>query len=152
MTRRIIKEGEDLIREFEGLRLDAYQCAAGVWTCGIGETGSDVRKGVTWTAAYAEERFQRRLRIVEEQVEKMLLGAHVPDSVFAVLVSMTFNCGADAISKSTLVRKVRKGDLLGAYSEIPKWCHSKGQLIAGLVRRRAAEQKLWQDYRHRKNR
>lgn len=144
MTRRISKSGEKLIRDFEGLRLTSYLCSANVWTCGVGETGSDIKQGTVWTPEYAEQRFQRRLRIVEAEVDKMLMGApRIPDEVHAVLCSMTFNMGATAMAKSSLVRKLRKGDLAGAFNEVPRWCHAGGQLVAGLVRRRAAEQALW---------
>jgi lysozyme len=150
VPRRMIPAGETLIREAEGCRLESYRCSAGVPTIGVGETGPDIRMGMTWTAEYAEERFQKRLRIVEGQVEKLLLGARVPDSVFAAVCSLVFNLGPAAIERSTLLRKLRKGDLTGAFSEIPRWCHAGGVLIPGLVLRRKREQDLWNQYKYQR--
>ena len=39
---KISDQGIALIKEFEGLRLTTYKCAAGVKTIGYGHTGSDV--------------------------------------------------------------------------------------------------------------
>ena len=42
----ISKNGVDLIKQFEGLKLNAYKCPAGIWTIGWGHTGKDVFKGI----------------------------------------------------------------------------------------------------------
>jgi lysozyme len=142
MTRRCTPEGIALIKQFEECRLTAYLCPASKWTCGWGET-EDVTRGTTWTQEEADRRFDLRLRRTEAAVEKMLMGTKVPDSVFSAMVSWVYNVGEGAAAKSTLVRKVRAGDLMGGWSELPRWCHSNGVLLSGLVRRRKAEQDLW---------
>lgn len=142
MTRRCTPEGIALIKHFEDCRLVAYLCPASKWTCGWGET-EGVTRGTTWTQEEADRRFDLRLRRTEAAVERMLMGTRVSDNIFSALVSLAFNIGEGAAAKSTLVRKLRAGDAMGAWSELPRWCHANGVLLPGLVRRRKAEQDLW---------
>ena len=142
MTRRITPEGVALIKEFEQCRLISYLCPAMKWTCGWGET-EGVAKGTVWTQEEADRRLELRLRRTEVAVEKMLMGARVPDSVFSAICSWVYNVGESAAAKSTLIRKVRAGDLTGGWAELPRWSHANGVLLPGLVRRRKAEQDLW---------
>lgn len=146
MARRILPEGEQLIQKFEGCRLESYVCSGGRWTVGWGETGPDIRKGTVWTQEQADARFQARLRKIEGEVEMMLKGQRIPDSVFSALVCLAYNIGTDALSKSTLMRKLRKADFLGAWAEYPRWVHAAGTMLPGLIRRRKAEQDLWNLY------
>ena len=143
MTRRIHPAGENLIKDFEGFALKSYKCPAGRWTISWGLTGPDIGPNTVWTAEKCDAEFQMRLRLYEREVEAMLMGARVNDFVFAALVSWCWNVGLDAARKSTLIRKLRAGDEMGAWSELPRWCHSNGQLLPGLVRRRRSEQELW---------
>jgi lysozyme len=147
MARRITAEGEALIKKYEGYRNTAYRCPAGRWTIGYGLTGPDIRQGTVWTDERCESEFQRRLRQTEADVERLLLGARVSDGCFSAIVSLTWNIGIDAFAKSTLLRKLRAGDPAGAWSELPRWVHSNGQLLPGLIKRRAAEQDLWDHWR-----
>lgn len=142
MTRRTNAAGVALIREFEGCRLIAYRCPANRWTCGYGET-ENVGPATVWTQAEADRRLDLRLRRTEAAVEKMLMGTRVSDNQFSSLVSLAYNIGETALARSTLIRKLRAGDTLGAFSEFPRWAHSRGQLLPGLVRRRRAEQELF---------
>lgn len=63
---------------------------------------------------------------------------------FDALVDFAFNLGNNALSGSTLLRKLNAGDFAGAADEFPKWCHAGGKLVPGLLRRRQAEQRLFQ--------
>jgi lysozyme len=94
------------------------------------------------TEEEAEARLKVDLRDAEEAVSRMVR-AKINDNQFSALVSLTFNCGGDAIAKSTLVRKLNAGLPMEAFSEFPRWCHSGGQILPGLIRRRAAEQALF---------
>jgi lysozyme len=142
MTRCTNAAGVAIIREFEGCKLKAYRCPANRWTCGYGET-ENVGPTTVWTQEEADRRLALRLRRTEAAVEKMLLGTRVSDNQFSALVSLTYNIGETAFAKSTLLRKLRAGDTLGAFSEFPRWAHANGQLLSGLVRRRRAEQELF---------
>ena len=142
MTRRTNAAGVAIIQEFEQCKLKAYRCPANRWTCGWGET-ENVGPTTIWTQQEADRRLELRLRRTEAAVERMLMGTRVSDNQFAALVSLAYNIGETALAKSTLLRKLRAGDTLGAFSEFPRWAHSNGQLLSGLVRRRRKEQELF---------
>jgi lysozyme len=82
------------------------------------------------------------LRDAEEAVSRMVR-TKVSDDQFSALCSLVFNCGRDAIAKSTLIRKLNAQDVWGSFAEFSRWCHSGGQVLPGLIRRRAAEQALF---------
>lgn len=143
MPRRVTPEGIALIKKYEGYSNSAYKCPAGKWTISYGLTGQDIRQGTIWTDEQCQRRFDARLAQFEADVERLLLGARVSDGCFSALVSLAWNIGIDAFAKSTCLRKLRAGDHTGAWSELPRWVHSNGVLLPGLVKRRAAEQALW---------
>lgn len=64
-------------------------------------------------------------------------------SQFDAMVSLAFNIGEGAFAKSTLVRKHLARDFAGAAAEFSKWNKGGGKVLAGLVKRRAAEAKLY---------
>ncbi|WP_353402726.1 lysozyme, partial [Pseudophaeobacter arcticus] len=66
----------------------------------------------------------------------------VPVGMKIALVSWTYNVGAGAACKSTLVRKANAGDLTGACNELPRWNRAGGRVWAGLVNRRGAERAM----------
>ena len=129
----------DLIKSFESLKLEAYLCPAGIPTIGYGHT-----HGVELGQTVDEDEAERLLEYDIEQVERELSRAlHVPvtQGQFDALCSFSFNCrGWD---KSTLLRLVNAGKPQLAAAEFPKWIHAGTRVIPGLVRRRAAEQRLF---------
>lgn len=139
--RRCNAAGIAIIKQFEGLRLEAYRCPKGVWTIGYGST-KGVKPGMKITEEEAEARLKVDLRDAEEAVSRMVR-TRITDAQFSSLVSLVFNCGCDAIAKSTLIRKLNAQDFYGAWAEFPRWVHSGGQVLPGLIRRRAAEQALF---------
>lgn len=142
--------GVALIQRFESLELRAYQCAAGVWTIGWGHTGPDVYRGLCITRARADELLAQDLARFERDVLQ-LVKVPLTQHQFDALVSFAFNVGSDidadtiaeGLGDSTLLRKLNAGDYAGAADEFPKWNKSRGQVLAGLVRRRAAERELF---------
>jgi GH24 family phage-related lysozyme (muramidase) len=134
------------IREFEGERLKAYKCSAGVWTIGVGHTSAagspSVTEGMTITAAESATILARDLAAFELGVERML-EVEVSQAQFDVLVSFAFNCGLGALKKSTLLKRVNEGNFDAVPAELMKWTRAGGKEVAGLVRRRRAEAKLW---------
>jgi lysozyme len=62
---------------------------------------------------------------------------------FDALTDFVFNLGAGALSGSTLLHKHRAGDFSGAAAEFGRWVHCKGQVLPGLVKRRAAEARMY---------
>ena len=132
--------GQELIKHFEGCRLDAYKCPAEVWTVGYGHTGPEVVPGYSITQPVADQLLRDDLDRFEKAVITNIDVA-LDQCEFDALVSFTYNCGAGALAESTLRRRLNRGeDKPTVFSqELPRWT-SGG--MAGLVRRREAEVKL----------
>ena len=137
----ISEAGIDLIKEFEGLRLDAYRCPAGKWTIGYGSTAG-VRQGMSITADEADDLLDRDLQFFEAGVEKAVK-VKIRQSQFDALVSFAFNLGLGSLKKSTLLKKLNAGDDHGAAEEFLRWCYANGVALTGLLRRRKAERELF---------
>lgn len=129
-----------LIRRFEGLRLKAYSCPAGVLTCGYGSTGTDINKDTVWSLEQAEERMRKDAKRFEDAAAK-LCPKQTGDNL-AALADFAYNLGATRLAGSTLRRKVNAGDMQGARREIVKWVRGGGRVLPGLVIRRKTEAAL----------
>jgi GH24 family phage-related lysozyme (muramidase) len=145
MTNRISQAAVDIVKHFEGLRLEAYECSAGVWTIGYGTTYTalgPVKAGQRITESEAETLLASDLRLFERRVHDALL-VPVTQHQFDALVSFAYNVGAAALAGSTLLRKLHKLDLGGAADEFLRWVRADGQVLPGLVRRRKAERAMF---------
>lgn len=147
MARQVNSAGIKLVKTFEGLKLQAYTCPAGVWTIGYGHT-QGVKKGDCISAEQADQLLSDDLCQAGEQVDRYV---RVPlhDNQFAALASFTFNAGAGNLAASTLLRRLNQGDYECVPSELAKWVKAtdpktqKKITLPGLVKRRAAEGQLW---------
>jgi GH24 family phage-related lysozyme (muramidase) len=133
--------GLDLIKSFEGLRLTAYICPAGVPTIGYGTT-SGVRMGDRITPAQAEALLRRDLAKFEQAVDQAVK-VTLNSNQFSALVSFTYNVGAGAFQRSTLLKLLNQGNYQAAAQEFMKWNRGGGRVLPGLTRRRLAEQRLF---------
>lgn len=138
---QISKNGIELIKHFEGLRLEAYKCPAGVWTIGYGHT-NNVHRGDRVTKQEAEEMLVKDLVRFEKGVNDAV---RVPiyQGQFDALVSFSYNMGLSAFRKSTLNVYLNKGEYDKAREELKVWVRGGGQVLPGLVRRREAEYRIW---------
>lgn len=134
-------KGITLIKSFEGLRLKAYKAlpTEKYFTIGYGHYGSDVKEGQTITEAEAEALLRADLKKYEAKVNKYS-AYNWNDNEYSALVSFAYNIGnIDGLTK--------KGDR--SREDIKKvWTsYSKagGKEIPGLVRRREAELKLFNE-------
>jgi lysozyme len=134
--------GLALIKGFEGLRLQAYKCPAGVWTIGYGHTGSDVTPGLAISSQQAEDLLKKDLTRFENAVFK-LVSVTVTQNQFDALVSFCYNLGEGALGKSTLLKLLNAGDAAAAADQFLKWDKAGGKTLAGLTRRRVAERDLF---------
>jgi lysozyme len=135
--------GVDLIKSFEGCRLQAYRDSTGVWTVGFGCTGRDVVKGTVWTQEQADSEFKQHLEEVSRVVDK-LVKVDVNENQFSALVSLAYNIGVGNLEKSKLMTDLNHYDnRIWAANEFPKWDKAGGVESQGLLRRRLAEQKLF---------
>ena len=139
----ISKAGLDLLRHFEGCRLEAYKCSAGVWTIGVGHTGPDVFEGLRISEAKAEDLLRSDLKIFEIAVAEHV---KVPlnNNQFDALVCFVFNIGRTAFSNSTLLKLLNdNADKKIVAAEFQRWNKVDGKPIEGLTRRRRAESELF---------
>ena len=140
--RKTSTNGLNLIRRFEGEKLTAYRCPAGIWTIGVGHTGPDVYSGLTITEERSLELLRADVSTFEAAVNS-LVRVPLNQNQFDALVSFVFNVGNGALKGSTLLRKLNAGDYEGAAKEFGRWTKALGQTLTGLIKRRAAEAGLF---------
>jgi lysozyme len=126
-----------LIRRFEGCRLRAYYCPAGVLTCGWGSTGPDITPSTVWTMAQATARMQ--LDAARFAVGTLRLCPGLSGDRLAAIADFAYNLGLTRLKGSTLRRRLLARDWQGACDELAKWIRGGGRVLPGLVLRRAAE-------------
>jgi lysozyme len=150
-------QGQDLIKRFEGLRLEAYQCSAGVWTIGYGHTSAaggvfsdtkgraqtEVMRGLAITAEEAERLFKADIDRFDNQVERLVKGIALSQNQFDALVSLAYNIGLGAFARSTVLKRLKRGDERGAADAFLMWNKAGGRVLRGLARRREAERALF---------
>lgn len=142
-----------LVREFEGCKLEAYPdpgTGGEPWTIGWGSTtlagGIPVKRGDKITQAVADQLLDAELTRVRAQVVKLLpMATHWSAARQAALVSFTYNVGAGALQDSTLRKRLLAGEdpATVVSQELPRWNKGGSGVMAGLVRRRAAEVALF---------
>lgn len=130
-----------LIKQFEGLRLKAYLCPAGIWTIGYGHT-SGVSPNSFITIQEADEYLHRDVASVEMQLNKLNLS--LSQCQWDAIVSFVFNVGIGNFKASTLLAKIRiNPDDNSIMDEFLRWVHANGKVMRGLQKRRLAEMKLY---------
>jgi lysozyme len=146
MARKINQTGLDLIKRFEGLKLDAYQDVAGVWTIGYGHIRG-VQPGMHITEAEAEQALRDDLLTAENVVEDATADASPNDNQFAAMVSLCFNIGAANFRGSSILREHLAGNTAAAANAFLLWNKARVQgvlqEVKGLTNRRAGERELY---------
>jgi len=137
----ISQKGLDAIKTFEGLRLDAYLCPAGVWTIGYGTTRG-VMKGDRITKEQAEKLLIEDVRQFEAAINKLVKVA-LKQGQFDALVVFCYNVGVGAFERSTLLSVLNMGRYADVPAQLMRWTKVKGKELSGLVNRRNAEVLLW---------
>jgi lysozyme len=146
---RIDSKGINLIKTFEGIRLGAYLCPAGVATIGYGSTyypdNTKVKMGDKLKdAAEADALLAVTVQPFENNVTALINGTQITTNQFNALVSFAFNLGTAALAKSTLLKKVKANPNDPSVTiEFMKWVNAGGIKLEGLVRRRKAEAELY---------
>jgi len=143
---KLSKNGINMIKQFEGCRLSAYQDSVGVWTIGYGWTkpvdGKPVAKGMSISQEKADSLLSVGVGDFEAGVEKLVTIA-INQNQFDALVDFVYNLGIGSLRSSTLLKKLNAGDYVGAAAEFPKWNKAGGKVLPGLVKRREAERVLF---------
>ena len=146
-----------LVEEFEGYAkklpdgsVQAYPdpgTGGKPWTIGIGSTtdedGNPIAPGTIWTRDRAIARFKAHLAEFGEGVDRAIAGKPTTAAQKAAMTSLAYNIGISAFSGSTVLKRHRAGDYAGAADAFAMWKKAGGRVMAGLVRRRAAEAKLY---------
>lgn len=167
MTRLINIAGRNVICSFEGLldgdpstvNLDPYLCPADVWSIAWGHaiidpvTNQLLRGAENRARAYALypggiTRDQAVALLDQDLIEKakgldVLIKTEVTSNQFSALGSFAFNEGLGHVNSSTLLRLVNARQFAAAADQFPLWDKANGQVLNGLVRRRAAERQLF---------
>jgi len=145
-----------IIKEFEGCKLKAYQDLRGIWTIGWGTTAPILYSftdwstyvfpavGVIWTQVEAD-------RALEEAVEHVMSGVlkviehcpiHIPDTALAALVSFVYNVGIGNFERSGVLKCLLRGDMVGASQNLLLWNKIGPYVSLGLSSRRKIESDL----------
>lgn len=138
----ISDRGVELIARYEGCRLYAYKCAAGVWTIGYGHTAG-VREGDTLDSEAAAKKLlaqdlEKYAGYVNACVKKGLITFPLNQNRFDALTSFVYNCGNGSLQKLVSGRDAETvADKLLQYNK------GGGKVLAGLTRRREEERALF---------
>lgn len=137
-------KGKNLIKEAEGLRLEAYLCPAGVPTIGWGHT-KGVKIGQHITLAEAEDLLVEDIAPIERLLNGMKINFR--QEQFDALVSWIFNLGEGKFKGSTMYQRIvgnaRDEEIT---DQMVKWIYSDGRPLPGLMKRRVAEANLFIGY------
>ena len=131
----------ELIKQFEGLRLKAYLCPAGIWTIGYGHT-SGVSPNSFITIQEADEYLHRDVATIEMQLNKLNL--ILRQCQWDAIISFVFNVGIGNFESSTLLAKIRiNPEDNSIIDEFLRWVYANGKVMRGLQKRRLTEMKLY---------
>ena len=130
-----------VIKKFEGLRLKAYKCPAGVYTIGYGHT-ENVCADSEISELMADQILRKDLKNVEQAVND--LGLPLLQCEFDALVSFIFNVGMYNFNKSTLKKLLLQKKFFYAAKEFDKWVFAGGKKLPGLQNRRNKERKIFE--------
>lgn len=132
----------ELVKKYEGCKLTAYKCPAGVWTIGYGHTGKvngvPVGSGMKITQAEAVNILKQDLERFEAKVQKYDSKYHWNQNEFDALTSFAFNVGS--IDQLTGMGVRNRNEIAAA---ITRYCKANGETLPGLLRRRQEEKALF---------
>jgi len=140
---KISEQGLELIKHFEGCELEAYKCAAGVWTIGYGH----IKTAVEGKVITQEEADNLLVEEIIEYEDYVRAAVEVPlkQYQFDALVSWTFNLGNGNLNASTMLKVLNAGDYEGIPAQMARWNKAGGKVLEGLKRRREAEGNMFQN-------
>lgn len=138
----INQAGIDLIKKYEGSKLQSYYDTGNVLTIGVGHTGPDVKAGMTITQEQADALLVKDLAEAVKGVKALVI-VPLNENELAALASFVYNLGSRQFSKSTLLRKLNKGDKAGVVKEFGKWIYDNEKKLQGLINRRKEESELF---------
>lgn len=151
MTRTLSPAGLKLIKKYEGYltELPNGDCMAyldrlakpNIWTIGYGLT-EGVYEGMVLTEEEAEAHLMKELSRHERAVNQ-LVTVPIAQPHFDALVSFSYNCGTNALKRSTLLKRLNAGRYDEAEAQFKRWNRAGGKVYRGLVRRRKEEAQIF---------
>lgn len=138
---KISEKGLQLIKEFEGYEGKAYLCPAGVWTIGYGHT-QGVEENDMCSVEEAVEFLKKDVEKAERAVND-LVKHELNQNQFDSLVSFVFNLGRERFRQSSLLKFLNSAHFPLAAGQFDRWIYADGKVMQGLIKRRAAEKKLF---------
>lgn len=145
-TYNISQDGINLIKQFEGCKLTAYQDSVGIWTIGYGTTkinGRPIQPGQTITQAEADKLLTDHISSQVKPSVSSKIKAPITQSMFDALCCFTYNLGGGALGRSTLATDLNAPNYETAASDFMMYNKAGGNVLAGLTKRRQAEQTLF---------
>jgi len=149
----INQAGLDLIKSFEGWQPNFYLDSVGIKTIGYGHACHVVSCAVPLNGKYTPPLTQQQglellasdlnSRGYESCVKNACAGTSINADQYSALVSFAFNLGCGSLQSSTLLKKIKAGDMAGAADQFGVWINSGGKPLEGLIRRRKAEKDLF---------
>ena len=133
------KSGLALTAQFEGCSLVAYRDLGGIWTIGHGHT-TNVDAGDTCTQSQAEQWLIDDTKAASDAVNN-LVKINLTQGEHDALTDFVFNVGIGAFSRSTMLKLLNDNHLPEAADQFHRWDMVSGRHVAGLLRRREAEEK-----------
>jgi lysozyme len=123
---------------FEGFHPAAYWDNG--WAIGYGHHGPEVHQGLVYTREEAYEVLTRDISTAELCVERV--SPNCVSGCRSGITDFVYNLGCESYSHSTLAKRIRQEDWIGARKELMRWVHFRGKVLPGLIKRRAAEARL----------
>lgn len=131
----------DIIKEYEGVRLQAYIGPGGHWLIGYGHKATAF-EGRTITAQKAEDILRADLNKFEAAV-KRLVNVPINHNQFSALVCLSYNIGSGNFARSTLLRELNQSNYTEASDQFKVWRMVNGKINQHQVKRRAVEKALF---------
>ncbi|WP_341667329.1 lysozyme [Alcaligenes sp. SDU_A2] len=136
----VLAAAVSLVAAWEGRSLVAYADPVGIPTICEGYTHG-VRLGDVATSAQCDVLTEQEVRKALAVVDGSTPG-QLPDGMRVALASFVYNVGPGAYGGSTLLRRLRAGELKAACNELLRWVYAGGKKLRGLEWRRQAERQI----------
>lgn len=134
--------GVVFIQNQEGTEQQAYLDSVGVPTICTGSTRA-VRIGQYASLSECQQRLKEDTSEAGSAVQR-LVTQPITQPQYDALVSLVFNIGEGNFARSTLLRRLNEGQCMVAAAEFNKWIYARGKRLAGLVKRREAERRMFE--------
>jgi lysozyme len=133
----------NIIKHFEGCKLEAYQDSVKVWTIGYGHTKT-AKEGMKITQEEAEKLLIDEITEYENAVLKFV-DKICNDNQIASLISFSYNLGIEKLRTSTLLKVIKENpaNFIQIREEFMRWIYAGGKILKGLQTRREAEADLY---------